>query len=74
MPREEFVKTALGYVGDLGEDVGEPGERIYIVEACGAEEAVRVPKRQPHPHAAWDRDHRANALTTVCANVADAEL
>ena len=39
MPREEFVKTVLGYVGDLGEDVGEPGERIYIVEACGAEEA-----------------------------------
>ena len=32
MPRKEFVKAALG-------DVGDPGERIDVVEARGTEEA-----------------------------------
>ena len=39
VPGEEFVKAALRYVGDPGEDVGEPGERIDIVETRGAKEA-----------------------------------
>lgn len=33
------MKAALRYVGDPGEDVGEPGERIDFVETRGAEEA-----------------------------------
>lgn len=37
MPREEFVKAVLWDVGDPGEDVGEPGERIKVVEPGRAE-------------------------------------
>ena len=33
------MKAALRYVGDPGEDVSEPGERIDVVETRGAEEA-----------------------------------
>lgn len=35
---------------------------------------IRMPQRQPHPHAARDRDHRAKALRTAAAMVGDAEL
>lgn len=33
------MKAVLGYVGDLGEDVGEPCERIDVVKTRGAKEA-----------------------------------
>ncbi|SMC99947.1 hypothetical protein SAMN06272759_1182 [Novosphingobium sp. B1] len=33
------MKTALGYVVDLGEDVGEPCEWIDVVKTRGAKEA-----------------------------------
>jgi hypothetical protein len=39
MPREEFMKAVLWDVGDPCEDVGEPGERIDVVEPSRAEQA-----------------------------------
>lgn len=35
VPWKEFVKSGLAYVRNSGEDVGEPGERIGVVDAGG---------------------------------------
>ena len=38
VPGQQFIEAGLGYVGDPREHVGEPDERIDIVEpACGDE-------------------------------------
>ena len=40
VPREEFVQPELRLLGDAGEDVGEPGLRVDVVELGGADERV----------------------------------
>ena len=45
-PGQEFVQTGLRQVGDVVEDVGEPGLRIDVVELRGADE--RVHDSGPH--------------------------
>lgn len=32
MPRKQFMKPVLRRIGDAGEDVGQPGLRIDVVE------------------------------------------
>ena len=40
VPWEELDEAGLWRVGDAGEDVGEPGLRIDVVEFCGLDERV----------------------------------
>ena len=37
-PGEEFVQAGLRLLGDAGEDVGEPGLRVDVVELRGADQ------------------------------------
>ncbi|MDA9391608.1 hypothetical protein WN73_13375 [Bradyrhizobium sp. CCBAU 45394] len=37
-PGQQFVQTRGGKIGDASEDVGEPGFRVDVVEACGGDE------------------------------------
>ena len=46
VPWQEFVKPALRRTGDAVEDIGEPGQRIDVVELGGADE--RVYRRRAH--------------------------
>ena len=40
VPRQQLVEPALRHVGDAGEDVGEPGLRIDVVELGGDDQRV----------------------------------
>jgi len=35
--REQFVQAVLGQVRDLGQDIGQPGERIDVVQHTGGD-------------------------------------
>ena len=39
-PRQQFVQSRCGKIGDAGEDVGEPGLRVNVVELGGGEEGA----------------------------------
>ena len=64
VPGQEFVHTGVRQIGDAGEDIGEPGLRIDIVELGGDDEGVHrrgalAPAvgaaEQPRPSAQSDR-------------------
>ena len=38
VPGEEFVQSGLRLLGDAGEDIGEPGLGVDVVELGGADE------------------------------------
>jgi len=40
LPRQQLVKPCLRMVGDLRDDVAEPGMRIDVVEAAGLDQRV----------------------------------
>ena len=40
VPGEELVQPRLRHLGDAGEDVGEPGLRVDVVELGGADQRV----------------------------------
>lgn len=42
VPGEEFVQACDGLIVDLGEDVGEPGLGIDVVELCGDDGGIHV--------------------------------
>jgi hypothetical protein len=35
VPRQQFVEAGDRMFGDAGQDIGEPGLRIDVVELCG---------------------------------------
>ena len=40
VPGEEFVQPGLQLLGDAGEDIGEPGLGVDVVEFGGADQSV----------------------------------
>jgi len=38
-PREQFVQTRSRKIGDTGQDVGEPGLGIDVIQATGRDHA-----------------------------------
>lgn len=64
MPGQEFMQPVQEQVGDAGEGIGEPGDRIDVVKPTGADQA------EHHRSAANRRDIHRNG----CAFAAPASL
>lgn len=41
VPGQQFVDAAGGVVGDAGQNIGQPGLRIGVVQFCRDDEAVQ---------------------------------
>ena len=78
VPGEEFVQAVLRLLGDAGEDVGEPGLGVDVVELRGADESVH--HRRPlaaaigageEPGLASERDAAQRPLCGVIGETVD---